>query len=103
MNSLSLLLSPEPALLLLSKSFVKKVFMVTENGRSRRGVKVFATRVKVLVLEESDHLLDMGFCKDVEVRQICHIALKRDHEYINTVEEGSEETHVHGPTKAYDY
>lgn len=27
-----------------------------------------------------------------QVRQICHIALKRDHEFINTVEEG-EETH----------
>ena len=31
---------------------------------------------------------------DVKVRQICHIALKRDHEYINTVREGSEETHT---------
>ncbi|KAF6134435.1 hypothetical protein GIB67_042297 [Kingdonia uniflora] len=78
----------------------------------------FATRlmgVKVLILDEADHLLDMGFRKDIEkivaavpkerqtllfsatvpeeVRQICHVALKRDHEYINTVQEGSEETH----------
>lgn len=30
----------------------------------------------------------------VKVRQICHIALKKDHEYVNTVEEGSEETHA---------
>ncbi|XP_061997052.1 DEAD-box ATP-dependent RNA helicase 31-like [Rosa rugosa] len=79
----------------------------------------FATRlmgVKVLILDEADHLLDMGFRKDIEriiaavpkqrqtllfsatvpeeVRQICHIALKRDHEFINTVQEGSEETHA---------
>ncbi|KAF5812991.1 putative glucuronosyltransferase [Helianthus annuus] len=29
-----------------------------------------------------------------EIRQMCHIALKRDHEYIKTVEEGTEETHT---------
>ena len=29
----------------------------------------------------------------LQVRQICHIALRRDHEFINTVQEGSEETH----------
>ncbi|GMH28939.1 hypothetical protein Nepgr_030782 [Nepenthes gracilis] len=57
-----------------------------------------------------------GFCKDVErriaatvpkqrqslllsaivleeVQQICHIALKSDREFINTMQEGSEETH----------
>ena len=31
---------------------------------------------------------------DVKVHQICHIALKRDHKYINTVEQGSEEAHT---------
>ncbi|KAI3865467.1 hypothetical protein MKW98_025337 [Papaver atlanticum] len=78
----------------------------------------FATRlmgVKVLVLDEADQLLGMGFQKDIEkivasvpkqrqtllfsatvpkeVHNICHIALKSDHEYIDTVDEGSEETH----------
>ncbi|XXG89950.1 hypothetical protein AAC387_Pa12g1831 [Persea americana] len=95
--------------------------LVATPGRLRDHIENtpgFATRlmgVKVLVLDEADHLLDMGFRRDVEkivaavpkqrqtllfsatvpeeVRQICHIALKRDHEFINTVEEGSEETH----------
>ncbi|KAK4379207.1 hypothetical protein RND71_001069 [Anisodus tanguticus] len=96
--------------------------LVATPGRLRDHVENtagFATRlmgVKVLVLDEADHLLDMGFRKEIEriiaaipkqrqtllfsatvppeVRQICHIALKRDHEFINTVEEGSEETHA---------
>lgn len=29
----------------------------------------------------------------MKVRQVCHIALRRDHEFINTVQEGTEETH----------
>ncbi|KAJ8529277.1 hypothetical protein K7X08_036112 [Anisodus acutangulus] len=96
--------------------------LVATPGRLRDHVENtagFATRlmgVKVLVLDEADHLLDMGFRKEIEriisaipkqrqtllfsatvppeVRQICHIALKRDHEFINTVEEGSEETNA---------
>ncbi|XP_075519107.1 DEAD-box ATP-dependent RNA helicase 26-like isoform X2 [Primulina tabacum] len=96
--------------------------LVATPGRLRDHVENtagFATRlmgVKVLVLDEADHLLDMGFRKEIEkiiaalpkqrqtllfsatippeVRQICHVALKRDHEFINTVQEGSEDTHA---------
>ncbi|KAI4311443.1 hypothetical protein MLD38_036339 [Melastoma candidum] len=96
--------------------------LVATPGRLRdhmENTSGFATRlmgVKVLVLDEADHLLDMGFRRDIEriiaavpkqrqtllfsatvpdeVRQVCHIALKRDHEFINTVQEGSEETHA---------
>ncbi|KZV21895.1 DEAD-box ATP-dependent RNA helicase 31-like [Dorcoceras hygrometricum] len=96
--------------------------LVATPGRLRDHVENtagFATRlmgVKVLVLDEADHLLDMGFRKEIEkiiaavpkqrqtllfsatippeVRHICHIALKRDHEYINTVQEGTEDTHA---------
>ncbi|XP_008789556.2 DEAD-box ATP-dependent RNA helicase 31-like [Phoenix dactylifera] len=95
--------------------------LVATPGRLRDHIENtpgFATRlmgVKVLVLDEADRLLDMGFRKDIEkivaavpkqrqtllfsatvpdeVRQICYIAMKRDLEFINTVEEGSEETH----------
>ncbi|RWR93266.1 DEAD-box ATP-dependent RNA helicase 31-like protein isoform X1 [Cinnamomum micranthum f. kanehirae] len=95
--------------------------LVATPGRLRDHIDTttaFASRLKgvqILVLDEADHLLDMGFRKDLdriiaavpkqrqtllfsatipeEVRQICHVALQKDHEFVNTVEEGSEETH----------
>ncbi|XP_008791429.2 DEAD-box ATP-dependent RNA helicase 31-like [Phoenix dactylifera] len=95
--------------------------LVATPGRLKDHIKNtpgFATRlmgVKVIVLDEADQLLDMGFRKDIEniiaavpkqrqtllfsatvpdeVRQICHIAMESDYEFINTVEEGTEETH----------
>lgn len=72
--------------------------------------------LKVLILDEADHLLDLGFRKDIEkiidaiprqrqsllfsatipqqVHQILQIALKRDHAFINTVGLGCQETHA---------
>nr|GEW39823.1 protein cornichon homolog 4-like [Tanacetum cinerariifolium] len=40
---------------------------------------------------------------ELRMRQTCHVALKRDHEYINTVEEGSEETHTHSANMLTEY
>ena len=33
------------------------------------------------------------FFLGAKVRQICHVALKQDHEFVNCVQEGSDETH----------
>ncbi|XWS35889.1 hypothetical protein CRYUN_Cryun20dG0035600 [Craigia yunnanensis] len=102
--------------------------LVATPGRLRDHIENtagFATRlmgVKVLVLDEADHLLTMGFRKDIEriiaavpkqrqtllfsatvpeeVHQICHVSLRRDHEFINTVQEGTEETFT-GQTNAH--
>ncbi|XP_057512753.1 probable DEAD-box ATP-dependent RNA helicase 48 isoform X1 [Actinidia eriantha] len=71
--------------------------------------------LKMLILDEADHLLDLGFRKDMEklvdclprerqsllfsatipkeVRRISHLVLKREHAYVDTVGLGCVETH----------
>lgn len=83
---------------------------------NKSGLSVRLMGLKMLVLDEADHLLDLGFRKDVEnivdclprrrqsllfsatmpkeVRRISQLVLKREHTYIDTVGLGSVETPV---------
>ncbi|KAJ0049505.1 hypothetical protein Pint_16100 [Pistacia integerrima] len=81
---------------------------------NKSGLSVRLMGLKMLVLDEADHLLDLGFRKDVEkivdclprrrqsimfsatipkeVRRISQLVLKREHTYIDTVGLGCAET-----------
>ncbi|KAL2517077.1 putative DEAD-box ATP-dependent RNA helicase 33 [Abeliophyllum distichum] len=83
---------------------------------NKSGLSVRLMRLKMLILDEADHLLDLGFRKDMEkivdclprqrqsllfsatipkeVRRISQLVLKREHAYINTVGVGCLETHA---------
>lgn len=101
--------------------------MVATPGRlldhieSKSGLSVRLMGLKMLILDEADHLLDLGFRKDMEkivdclprerqsllfsatipkeVRRISQLVLKRDHAYIDTVGLGCVET----PTKVKQF
>ncbi|XP_043716557.1 probable DEAD-box ATP-dependent RNA helicase 48 [Telopea speciosissima] len=82
---------------------------------NKSGFSVRLMGLKMLVLDEADHLLDLGFRKDIEklvdcvprqrqsllfsatlpkeVRRISQLVLKREHVFIDTVGLGSVETH----------
>lgn len=81
---------------------------------NRSGLSVRLMGLKMLVLDEADHLLDLGFRKDMEkivdclprqrqsllfsatipkeVRRISQLVLKREHDFIDTVGLGCVET-----------
>ncbi|CAK7335496.1 unnamed protein product [Dovyalis caffra] len=81
---------------------------------NKGGLSVHLMGLKMLILDEADHLLDLGFRKDVEkivdclprqrqsllfsatipkeVRRISQLVLKREHDFVNTVGIGCVET-----------
>ncbi|KAJ1411836.1 RNA helicase, DEAD-box type, Q motif [Sesbania bispinosa] len=83
---------------------------------NKSGISVRLMGLQMLVLDEADHLLDLGFRKDIEniidclprqrqsllfsatipkeVRRISQLALKREHKYVDTVGVGCVETPV---------
>ncbi|KAK6947755.1 Helicase, C-terminal [Dillenia turbinata] len=82
---------------------------------NKSGISVRLMGLKMLILDEADHLLDLGFRKDIEkivdclprqrqallfsatvpkeVRRISQLVLKREHAFLDTVGLGSLETH----------
>ncbi|KAF9602602.1 hypothetical protein IFM89_030208 [Coptis chinensis] len=82
---------------------------------NKSGFSVRLMHLKMLILDEADHLLDLGFRKDIEkvvdcvprqrqsvlfsatipkeVRRVSQLVLKREHAFIDTVGLGRVETH----------
>ncbi|XP_057950133.1 probable DEAD-box ATP-dependent RNA helicase 48 [Malania oleifera] len=83
---------------------------------NKSGISVRLMGLKMLILDEADHLLDLGFRKDIEkivdclprqrqsllvsatipkeVRRVSRLVLKREHAFIDTVGLGCLETHA---------
>ncbi|KAK3019312.1 hypothetical protein RJ639_004632 [Escallonia herrerae] len=83
---------------------------------NKSGISVRLMGLKLLIVDEADHLLDLGFRRDMEkivdclprqkqsllfsatipkeVRRISQLVLKREHAYIDTVGVGCLETHA---------
>ncbi|XVF51526.1 hypothetical protein PTKIN_Ptkin04bG0191800 [Pterospermum kingtungense] len=86
-----------------------------DHVENKSNLSVRLMGLKMLILDEADHLLDLGFRKDVEkivdclprqrqsllfsatipkeVRRVSQLVLKREHAFIDTVGLGSVETH----------
>lgn len=87
-----------------------------DHVENKSGISVRLMGLKMLIVDEADHLLDLGFRKDMEkivdclprqkqsllfsatmpkeVRRISQLVLKREHAYIDTVGVGCVETHA---------
>lgn len=83
---------------------------------NKTGISVRVMGLQMLILDEADHLLDLGFRKDIEkivdclprqrqsllfsatipkeVRRVSQLVLKREHKYVDTVGMGCVETPV---------
>ncbi|XP_056174100.1 probable DEAD-box ATP-dependent RNA helicase 48 isoform X2 [Syzygium oleosum] len=87
-----------------------------DHVENKSGISVRLMGLKMLIIDEADHLLDLGFRKDMEkivdclprqrqslllsatmpkeVRRISQLVLKREHSFIDTVGVGCVETHA---------
>lgn len=90
---------------------------LTDHIENTGGFRNRLSALRVLILDEADQLLDMGFRRDIErilaalprerqtllfsatmppeVRSVAGLALKRDHAFVDTVGEAASHTHEH--------